>query len=102
MSYFDMPLQTKPLYDKLDKLSDEKKWQVFVMWQMQKKDPSTALILAIGGLSLFYFGKAGLGILLIVTLGGLGIWWLVELINAKRRAETANLELMTKLLTQMV
>ena len=27
----------------------------------------------------FYVGKIGTGILMVLTLGGLGIWWLVDL-----------------------
>jgi TM2 domain-containing membrane protein YozV len=43
-----------------------------------------ALLLCIflGGLGIhrFYVGKVGTGILMIVTLGGLGIWVLIDLI----------------------
>ena len=28
----------------------------------------------------FYTGKIGTGILMICTLGGLGVWWLIDLI----------------------
>jgi len=40
------------------------------------------LCLFLGGLGIhrFYVGKIGTGILMIVTLGGLGIWVLVDLI----------------------
>lgn len=36
----------------------------------------------LGGFSVhrFYVGKIGTAILQIITLGGLGIWWLIDLI----------------------
>jgi len=38
------------------------------------------LFLGLLGVHRFYAGKIGTGILMIVTGGGLGIWWLIDLI----------------------
>jgi TM2 domain-containing membrane protein YozV len=52
---------------------------------MQQKSWAVALILSIflGGLGIdrFYLGYTGKGILKLITGGGLGIWWLIDLIR---------------------
>ncbi len=53
---------------------------------MEKSDKSKVaailLCLFLGGFGIhrFYVGKVGTGILMLVTLGGLGIWSLIDLI----------------------
>ena len=52
----------------------------------EKKDKKwlTALLLSILigslGVDRFYMGYVGLGILKLLTFGGFGIWWLIDLI----------------------
>ncbi|UCG42340.1 MAG: TM2 domain-containing protein [candidate division WOR-3 bacterium] len=46
---------------------------------------TTALILCIVlswlGVHRFYVGKVGTGILLLLTIGGCGIWWIINIIQ---------------------
>ncbi len=44
--------------------------------------PTLLLCLLLGGLGIhrFYVGKIGTGILMLLTLGGLGIWALIDII----------------------
>lgn len=48
----------------------------------KKKVTAVVLCLLLGGLGIhrFYVGKTGTGILQLLTLGGLGIWALVDFI----------------------
>ncbi|HTE22244.1 MAG TPA: TM2 domain-containing protein [Candidatus Limnocylindria bacterium] len=50
----------------------------------EQKDFLVALLLSIFlgqlGIDRFYMGYIGLGILKLVTFGGCGIWWLVDVI----------------------
>jgi TM2 domain-containing membrane protein YozV len=39
-----------------------------------------AIVLGIFGAHRFYVGRVGTGLVMLVTLGGLGIWWLVDIV----------------------
>ena len=51
---------------------------------MSYKDKTTALLLSIFlgelGVDRFYLGHIGTGILKLITFGGFGIWWLIDII----------------------
>lgn len=49
------------------------------------KTKTTALILSILlgelGIDRFYLGYTGLGLLKLITVGGFGIWWIIDIIS---------------------
>ncbi|HKD10672.1 MAG TPA: TM2 domain-containing protein [Thermoanaerobaculia bacterium] len=51
---------------------------------MSEKRELPALLLClffgIFGVHRFYVGKVGTGLLMLLTCGGLGIWWLIDLL----------------------
>ena len=51
---------------------------------MNQKSKTTTLIISILlgelGIDRFYLGYKGLGVLKLITVGGFGIWWLIDII----------------------
>jgi TM2 domain-containing membrane protein YozV len=51
---------------------------------MSTKNKTTALLLSIFlgelGVDRFYLGHIGTGVLKLITVGGFGIWWLIDII----------------------
>ncbi len=58
----------------------------------EKKKWLVALLLSIFvgslGIDRFYMGYIGTGILKLITLGGFGLWWLIDLILIATRSKS--------------
>jgi TM2 domain-containing membrane protein YozV len=80
-------------------MNREQKMMFQSQYENERVDPDTAVILAIFGFHYFYVGKVGLGVLFLITLGGLGIWWLIDLFRTKGMAERYNLDKAQQLAT---
>ena len=69
---------------------------------MQMKDPIISLILRIIvgslGVDRFYVGDIGLGVIKLITCGGLYIWWLVDMFLIMGKTRMRNYELLTQVL----
>lgn len=61
---------------------------------MQMKDPTVSLIISIlvggYGIDRFYIGDIGLGVAKLLTCGGFGIWWLIDLFLIMGRTRDKN------------
>ena len=78
---------------KLNELSDD---QVMVVSTADYKEPMTLLIVSLffGGLGVdrFMLGEIGMGVLKLLTLGGLGIWTIIDLFNIMSKTRKKNFE----------
>ena len=85
------PQQWFVIKEKLANLPDNKSDRIL---STSFRNPTTVLILAIFlggyGVDRFMLGQVGLGILKILTLGGLGIWTIVDWFTAKNRTYKYN------------
>ena len=87
---------TKPLIlNALETMSDA---QFLSLLNVKFKNPSVALILSITlgdlGIDRFYLGEAGMGVLKLLTFGGFGILWLIDIFKATKKARRYNLTLL--------
>ncbi len=67
--------------------------------QSQMKDPLLSILLSIFigtlGVDRFYIGDVGLGIGKLLTGGGCGIWWLIDIFLIVDATKQKNLELLS-------
>ena len=56
------------------------------------KDPTISVLVGGLGVDRFYIGDVGLGVAKLITGGGLGIWWLVDLFLIQKKTKDNNAE----------
>ena len=90
-------LYTKELLSLYKTLSDEKKEAISSQFTAQAKNPTTVFgcsaYLGMWGIDRFVLGDVGLGVAKLLTLGGLGIWYIIDLFLVSGRARAKNLDL---------
>ena len=69
---------------------------------MQMKDPTISLILSIIvgslGVDRFYVGDIALGVIKLITCGGLYVWWLVDIFMIMGKTRMKNYEMLAQVL----
>lgn len=85
------PERTSQVKEQLEKLDDEK---LTVVQSVPYKKPMTMMIIAwlagALGVDRFMLGETGLGVVKLLTCGGLGIWALIDIFTAQKRAREWN------------
>lgn len=59
------------------------------------RDPQQMLIWALLGIDRFFLDDTVLGVVKVVTGGGLGIWWIIDLFSIKKRTFEYNFKVLT-------
>lgn len=79
--------------EQLDKMSDK---ELFMLNSIDFKDPTISLLLSVivGGFGIdrFYIGDTGLGVLKLLTGGGLGVWWIVDMFVITDKTKKNNIK----------
>ncbi|MCL2840121.1 MAG: TM2 domain-containing protein [Defluviitaleaceae bacterium] len=90
------------IQDRLGKLTDE---QFNYLHTAKLHNPTTILIMSIIlgelGVDRFMLGDIGLGIGKLLTLGGCGIWWIIDMFLVRDRARTKNYETLIGMLNYL-
>lgn len=95
----ELPIMVK---EPLSKMSVENQSMFVEEYKRKSKSKGLMIILAIFfPIHLFLLGKTGLGIAYWLTGGGMGIWWLIEIFMASKRATEFNGDLGTQIMRDM-
>jgi len=73
-----------------------------VIHMSQLKDPTisliTSIIVGVYGVDRFYIGDIGLGVAKLLTCGGAGIWWIVDILLIMDATKKKNLEFLISMI----
>lgn len=83
-------LGTAEIMEMTKDLNDSRKMIFQTQYSSERKDRGTAVILALFMYDRIWLGDTGIGILKLVSFGGCGIWWLVDLFSAGSRCDDYN------------
>ena len=85
--------------DALRKLDEN---QFIYIQAIEYKDPNTVLILSILlgtlGIDRFILNDAGMGVLKLLTCGGVYVWWIIDMVNAQERTQAYNFKKLSEAL----
>ena len=92
---------TFAMLERLKNLTDEQKSYVQIQYAGKEKQLSTAyLLLFFMGAHYIYMGKVLKNIIYWLTLGGFGIWMLIDIFRMKTIIDDGNEEIFKKILSE--
>lgn len=95
----NLPMMLK---EPLSKMSEEKQSIFVEEFKKRSKNVGIMTVLAVFlPIQLFLLGKTGLGLVYWLTLGGLGIWWVIEIFLTSKRVKEYNTDVGTQILRDM-
>lgn len=85
--------ENKTMYVK-EKLMDVSEERSYVLDTISLKNPMTIMIVSIilgcFGVDRFMCGDIGIGVLKLLTLGGFGIWWIIDIFIVPKKVKEDN------------
>lgn len=94
------------LYQQSQRLPDGRRGEFMMAYQSEKKDRATAFVLSFflgwWGIDRFYLGQVALGLFKLLTFGGFGAWWFVDLFLIMGAADRRNADLVVQLAAMYV
>jgi len=89
-----LPEHFPAVKEKVNSMNDER---IDALAGVKLQDPKMMLIIAIVvgefGVDRFMLGQTGLGVVKLLTLGACGVWWIIDIFSAQKRAKERNYEL---------
>lgn len=83
-----------------DAVPEDKRENFDLVFESKEKNVAVALVLSLFfgtlGTDRFYIGRIILGILKLITLGGLGVWTIIDWFLIMRAARSRNIEIATE------
>ncbi|HAW58519.1 MAG TPA: hypothetical protein DCX03_05835 [Bacteroidales bacterium] len=84
--------------NEVSKLGKDKQEKIIGLFLSEKKKKSTGVILALLGLHYIYLGKWLLLFLFAITIGGIYVWWIIDIFRVSGMVTASNDKLMYKLM----
>lgn len=87
------PVDLAAIRERLEGISEDKAW---ALMGQSFQDPSTIIMISVFagkfGADRFMLGQTGLGVAKLLTCGGIGIWWVIDLFLIQNETRKTNYE----------